>query len=271
MQNESLTGSSTKTHILDSTFLKREVIVDLYFPSEKNDLNECELLLINDGQDLVSMDFENILKELSGKISPLLCVGIHCGPDRRNEYGTANVLNENGLGEKESLYTRFVLEELLPFIRKEYKISSFRQKSFCGFSLGGLSALDIVWNHANEFSKVGAFSPSLWWRTVSQDHPDFCEEKHRVMHNEIRNGRYYPWLKFFFETGSLDETADRNNNGVIDSIDDTLALITELEKKGYNRETDIFYLELKDGKHDVSTWARAFPQFLEWGWGKVES
>ncbi len=88
------------------------------------------------------------------------------------------------------------------------------------------------------------------------------------MQNEIKNGNYYPWLKFFFETGSLDETADRNNNGIIDSIDDTMALIDELVKKGYDREKDIYYLELKDGKHDIATWRRAFPEFLKWGWGK---
>jgi hypothetical protein len=41
----------------------------------------------------------------------------------------------------------------------------------------------------------------------------------------------------------------------------------ELEKKGYNKNNDIFYLELADGKHDVPTWARAFPSFLTWGWG----
>jgi hypothetical protein len=68
----------------------------------------------------------------------------------------------------------------------------------------------------------------------------------------------------FFETGTLDETADRNNNGIIDSIDDTLSLIEELVKKGYDPETDIRYLELPDGKHDVATWARAFPEFLKW-------
>ena len=28
------------------------------------------------------------------------------------------------------------------------------------------------------------------------------------------------------------------------------------------------YLELEDGTHDVATWAKAFPVFLEWGWGK---
>ena len=61
---------------------------------------------------------------------------------------------------------------------------------------------------------------------------------------------------------------DRNNNGVIDSIDDTVSLIDELAAKGYNRSTDIHYLELADGKHDIATWARAFPEFLKWGWGR---
>jgi len=216
------------------------------------------------------MNFENILQQLyeEEKIKPLLCVGIHCGEDRKNEYGTANILDYQGLGAKAGSYTRFIFEELLPFIKSEYSIASFKEKSFAGFSLGGLSALDIVWNYPGEFSKVGVFSGSLWWRTLSHDDSEFNEEDHRIMHNEIKNGSYYPWLKFFFETGTSDETADRNNNGIIDSIDDTLSLIDELVKKGYRPETDICYLELKDGTHDRTTWARAFPEFLKWGWKK---
>lgn len=253
---------------LTSSFLKRDVIVEFYFP-QKDKLSSVDLLLINDGQDLIKMDFENILKRLydQNKIKPLLCVGINCGSDRKNEYGTLNALNENGLGAKAMYYSRFILEELLPFIRINYQIT-FKEKSFCGFSLGGLSALDIVWNHPNEFSKAGVFSGSFWWRSISQDDPDFREDKHRIMHKKIREGNYYPGLKFFFETGTLDETADRNNNGIIDSIDDTLSLIEELSKKGYSKNKDIFYVEMEGGEHNVATWARAFPVFLKWGWGK---
>jgi enterochelin esterase-like enzyme len=87
------------------------------------------------------------------------------------------------------------------------------------------------------------------------------------MHRLIRNGRYYPGLKFFFECGAADEGEDRNNNGVIDSIDDTLDLIKELTEKGYKTDKDIHYLQIEDGKHDVATWARAMPEFLKWGWG----
>ena len=60
---------------------------------------------------------------------------------------------------------------------------------------------------------------------------------------------------------------DRNNNGIIDSIDDTIDLIKELKAKGYNNVEDIKYLEMPDGKHDIATWSRAMPIYLKWGWG----
>ena len=54
------------------------------------------------------------------------------------------------------------------------------------------------------------------------------------MHKIIRMANA-PWLKFFFECGALDETKDRNNNGIIDSIDDTLDLIDELKTSTIHR------------------------------------
>ncbi len=254
------------THKLFSTFLQREVTFDCYLPSTFSD--EVNLLLINDGQDLIAFNFKSIISSFQSTSENLMfCVGIHCAVDRKNEYGTAKVLDYKGRGAKAALYNKFIFEELIPFIRSTYNIFSFKEKSFAGFSLGGLCALDIVWNHPYEFSKVGVFSGSLWWRSKSQDEPDFNEDKDRIMHNQIREGTFYPWLKFFFEVGTQDETADRNNNGIIDSIDDTQSLIDELKLKGYNIE-DIKYLELADGRHDIETWAAAFPSFLEWGWGK---
>lgn len=269
MDPEKAAGVSVENHILTSEYLNRDVKIDFYFPAGGLPPTGTRLLLINDGQDLVTMRFNEILDELyeQSAIAPLFCVGIHCSADRRNEYGTAKILDYKGRGAKASLYNNFILQELLPFVRKQSNILSFSEKSFAGFSLGGLSALDIVWNNATEFTKVGVFSGSLWWRDKSQDDEDFNEDNHRIMHRQIRNGLFFPWLKFFFEVGTQDETADRNNNGVIDSIDDTMSLIDELVAKGYSKTTDIKFLELKDGKHDVPTWAFAFPSFLKWGWG----
>ena len=270
MHTKKTTLITAETHTLNSTLLKRDVILSIYFPSFQIAPGKMNLLLINDGQDLEIMKFEKILSRLysTNEIEPIFFVGIGCGIDRKNEYGTAKYLDYNGRGTKAALYQQFVFDELIPFIRVNYALPSFKEKSFCGFSLGGLSALDTVWNHPQEFKNVGVFSGSFWWRLVSQNDPSFDEDSDRIMHLQIRNGGYYPWLRFFFETGTKDETADRNKNGIIDSIDDTVSLIDELVKKGYDAGKDIRYLELNDGKHDVGTWAKAFPDFLKWVWGK---
>jgi len=253
---------------LYSACLEREVIIDAYLPINVIQPDNMSLLLINDGQDLPNMPFEEILDDLlvEDKIEPVLCIGIHCGEERKMEYGAAGYPDYKGRGAKAAAYTNFIFEELLPFIHTMYNVPSFKEKSFAGFSLGGLSALDIVWNHPHEFANAGVFSGSFWWRSRGY-REGYDDDKHRIMHQQVKKGKFYPWLKFFFECGALDETADRNNNGVIDSIDDTLDLIEQLYKKGYP-ENNIKYLLLEEGKHDVPTWAGAFPAFLEWGWPK---
>ncbi len=264
-----LTNILVERSTIISQFLEREVVLDAYLPTNVEHPEEMSLLLINDGQDLPQMPFDEILNDLlqSQKIQPVLCIGIHCGPDRRMEYGVANKPDYKGRGAKAANYTNFIFKELLPQIHTAYNVPSFKEKSFAGFSLGGLSALDIVWNNAKEFANVGVFSGSLWWRSKGY-REGYDDNKHRIMHQEIKKGKFYPWLKFFFECGALDEKADRNENGVIDAIDDTLDLIKLLKKKGYD-DNSIKYLELEDGTHDVPTWARAFPEFLLWGWGKI--
>ena len=257
-----------KNNTIYSNYLEREVTYNVYYNEESLYLNPS-LLLINDGQDLVKMHFQNILESLyaANKIEPIFCVGIHASAERKKEYGTSYSADYKGRGNKAGLYTKFILDELIPEIRTKYKTPSFKDKSFAGFSLGALSALDIVWNHASEFQKIGIFSASLWWRRKAYN-DGYDDNQDRLMHSQIKLSTIKnPWLKFFIQTGVLDETADRNDNGIIDSIDDALDLINELKLKGYT-DNNIHYLQLNDGKHDVPTWARAFEPFLIWGWGK---
>jgi len=269
MQGTNVSGILVEKTSIESDFLARDVKIDFYLPRNMTDLSQLSLLLINDGQDMPKMGFDSILEQLyaDDAIEPLLCVAIHCGLDRKMEYGVAGMPDYHGRGAKAGLYTAFVFRELLPFIRERFGVSSFREKAFAGFSLGGLMALDIAWKHPEEFSKVGVFSGSLWWRNIDQTDEAYDDDKHRIIHQVIRNGNYAPWLNFFFQCGNMDETKDRNHNGIIDSIDDTQDLISELVKKGYDPEKDIRYFEISDGRHDVPTWGRAMPEFLSWGWG----
>jgi iron(III)-enterobactin esterase len=268
MQAADLSSVLTENTTIQSRFLHRDVKIDLFIPKKVGDHNEVGVLLINDGQNMKELGLKGILDNLysQNQVNPLLCVGIHAGQERKLEYGTAIQADYQGRGAKAGLYTLFVMHELLPLVKKTFHHFRLTEKAFAGFSLGGLMALDIVWNYPHEFNKVGVFSGSLWWRSLDHTHDDYEDELHRIMHQQIKKGRYQPYLKFFLTTGSLDEMHDRNENGIIDSIDDTIALINDLESLGYKTEKDIRYINYADGRHDIATWKRAMPEFLKWGW-----
>lgn len=253
-----------KELIIQSNNLNRDVLIDVYHPDDK--AGKLPLLLVNDGQDLRTMNFCSILADLIKKkqISPLICIAIHCGSDRMNEYGTACMTDFAGRGSKAKNYHRFILDELLPNLHTIIP-RGIAEISIAGFSMGGLSAFDLAWTNPDKFSKVGVFSGSLWWRKHDYSDPKYNILTDRIIHSQVQNGLHHPHLSFFFECGQLDETADRNNNGIIDSIDDTLDLIQLLKEIGYPSR-QIRYYEMADGRHDVATWAKAFPEFLKWGW-----
>jgi enterochelin esterase family protein len=267
MQNPYLSARPFTTHILQSENLQRPVCVDVYgYDAQQN--KDLHLLLLNDGQDLHQFCFNDLLHALlrEKKLLPLVCVGIHAGTGRMQDYGIASTPDYAGRGANAGAYQAFVLQELFPFIQKIVGKAQFASVGYAGFSLGGLTALDTAWQHPQVFQIAGIFSGSLWWRSRDLGN-DYDDDQHRIMHQLVRQGTHHPNQRFYFTTGSLDETADRNGNGIIDSIDDTLDLVRELEQKGYDRGIDLCYTNYEDGRHDVATWGRMLPQFLVWGWG----
>ena len=252
------------TLVITSALLNREVNCTLFVPE---DATPQSLLLLNDGQEAENLHLKNTLAyqyERYG-IDPLLVVAIHAGEERIQEYGVAGKPDFKQRGSKADLYSQFIIQELLPAVYQETGLQSFKTTAYAGFSLGGLSALDIAWHHANVFDKVGVFSGSFWWR--SKDLAEGYTDNDRIAHQMINAGEEIPELKFWLQTGTLDETADRNKNGIIDSIDDTIDLIKVLETKGYTRPADIQYLEIVGGEHNAETWAKAMAKFLCWAFG----
>lgn len=259
---------------LYSVPLQRTVRLDIILPPGYALSDQVyPVLYLNDGQDLPRLRMTDVLDSLYSQkvIQPFVLVAIHAG-DRIQEYGTAAQADYMNRGSKAALYTDFVLTELLPYSRKHYRVSSEPVQSvFAGFSLGGLSAFDLVFHHPERFGRAGVFSGSFWWRSKSTE-AGYRDETDRIMHDLVRKGPYSPTLKFWFETGTDDETSDRNNNGIIDAIDDTTDLMDELVKKGYQRASnghprDIRYVEVVGGQHNPQTWSNIMPDFLEWAFG----
>ncbi len=264
MQIENIAEVLMEQYELPSAHLERSVCIDIYSNSAAQVNDRVQLLLVNDGQDLRTMNFKEIFEkiDMEHELVPLIIAAVHCGDDRIHEYGTACMPDFKGRGSKAPLYEKFVLKELIPFIEGKFSSKMISLISIAGFSLGGLSAIDLAWNHPEIFSKVGIFSASLWWR--SKDHVDrtYNPWTDRIMHAQVRNGSYHQGMKFFLQCGELDEAEDRNRNGVIDSIDDTIDLMRELLSKGYREGEDMIYYQMPDGKHDVASWGRAWPVFL---------
>lgn len=261
--SENLTNIYTK-------LLQRNVEVEIMTPPNIDKDKQYPLLILNDGQDSEAVKIKETLEKLiiEKSIPEIIVVGVMAA-DRVQEYGVGFRGDYFGRGKLAKAYSDYIITELVPYLRYKYPISSSpSQHAMAGYSLGGLSAIDIVWNHLEDFNKVGVFSGSFWWRKRDAKSIFYSDYRDRLMHLQIRRGKFKPGMKFWFQTGTQDEHSDRNKNGVIDSIDDTMDLITELTRKGYRPFHDIQYLEIKDGKHNQETWAQAMPHFLQWAFGR---
>ncbi len=251
---------------ITSNFLNRVVHITLIYP--KNISANLNALIFNDGQDFKELEIYSSISNLltENKISPFICVGIHANHERLQEYGTASQADYKQRGSKAKQHNDFIVRELLPLLFKKYSIK-IKGNVIAGLSLGGLSAMDIGWNNAQAFSKIGVFSGSFWWRQKTEEE-GYTDENDRIMHNIIRAGTYKKGMKFWFEAGTNDEKSDRNNNGIIDAVDDTLDLMKELENKGYKNDKDVIYREVDGGEHNQNTWKKVLPEFLIWAFGK---
>lgn len=239
-------------------------------PNYRESQTPFSVLLMNDGQDYVGLNLEKTLSDAykDKETNPFIFVGIEADHNRLYEYGTSIAADFKGRGNKALQYSKFIIEELIPFLGQEFKVSPPVQNwVYCGFSLGGLSAFDIVFNNSQFFGKVGVFSGSFWWRKKAYQKNDM-EDRSRITLDMIKNSKHRAPLQYFFQCGTEEETDDRNNNGVIDVIDDTLDVINELQLKGYSYPGDICYKEIEGGKHDLSTWGSTLPQFIKWAFQK---
>ncbi len=249
-----------------SSFLKRDITIELFVPNDvATQENRLELLILNDGQDTKQLNLLPILQNVyaDGQMKPMVIAAIYTDKHRLDDYGVAGILDYKRRGKSARLYQLFLTKELIPFVAQKINIGAFQRCHIAGFSMGALSAFDTAWKYDNIFYSVACFSGSFWWRNLDLG-KGYSDHRNRIMHEKVRHTLLKPKIKCWFQTGQLDETLDRNENGLIDSIDDTLDLINLLLDKGYKMHLDVNYRQVTGGKHNFETWSQVFPEYLAW-------
>ncbi|QNE39580.1 esterase family protein [Hymenobacter sp. NBH84] len=252
---------------LASRALRRTVRFDVVLPPSYDAAAPAPypVLYLNDGQDLRRLHLPATLNALyrHRAVRPFVLVAIQAGV-RVQEYGTAAYADYLGRGSRAKHYTEFLLTEMLPYAQARYHVSANpAEVVVAGFSLSGLAAFDFVWHHPEAALRAGVFSGSFWWRRRALDQG--YTDADRLMHLLVREGQPAPGQQFWLQTGTLDETNDRNNNGIIDAIEDTLDLMMELEQHGLHSNREVRYVEVVDGRHNQVTWGRILPDFFAMG------
>lgn len=262
-------GTKQQDDELYSRHLQRKVkltVINTPIPDDKSEIN---LLLLNDGQEAGKWGIQSITDSLykAQSIQPVVIVAIHAN-DRVQEYGVAGRPDYEKRGSKADHYDAFVNNELYPYIKKKTGVRKFRSVVIAGASLGGLSAFDIGWNHADKIDKIGVFSGSFWWRDKNTSDSTYNDDLNRIVIGKLKASRKKPDQQYWFYTGGAEESSDRDGDGIIDVIDDTKDVIGMLHEKRGIPVSGISFIEVKNARHDWPYWRAALPGFMVWAFGR---
>ncbi|HSB91977.1 MAG TPA: alpha/beta hydrolase-fold protein [Flavitalea sp.] len=252
-----------------SRHLQRQVSLKIFHTKIEGDRDQLNLLLLNDGADVEKLNAFSTVDSLfnAREIGPTVVVSIDVA-DRMQEYGVAGKPDFGKRGTKADNYDAFINNELLPYIKKKTETRKFRETAIAGASLGGLSAFDIGWNHADKFDAVGVFSGSFWWRDKDVSDSSYSNDNNRIVISKLKTSRKTPTTRFWFYAGKKEETSDRDKDGIIDVIDDTKDVIRTMVEMRKMNPSQITYKESAIGEHDWPYWAAAFPEFVTWAFHK---
>lgn len=254
-----------------SKILNNERDIAIYLPPDYKNINKrYPVLYMHDGQNLftcidggsnekwrVQETTDKLI--LENKIEEVIIVGIYNTEDRISEY-TDSYMDKYKAGGKGADYSRFVATEVKPYIDNNFRTLKDRENTaIAGSSLGGLISFYIGWNYPETFKKIGAISSSFWWASNKM-------QKQVEAYNGVKKE-----LNIWIDAGNAEENSDRNNNGIIDMVDDARDMVYALIKKGFTLYKDVMYYEATSGMHNEASWADRLDQILLYMFSKEKS
>lgn len=214
------------------------------------------VLYMHDGQNLINAEdaFGGVVWGvdktaqsliLAGEIEPLMIVGIYnAGAKRIDEY--TPVKSETGRmrghGGKADQYGRMIIEELKPFIDREYLTKPEREfTGLGGSSLGGLVSLYLGFKRPDVFSRLAVLSPAVWWAN------------NQIIREVALTGERLP-LRIWLDIGKREGSRIKHQ---------VRALKEMLLASGWRDGFDFAYYEIPEARHEESAWAARFGEVLK--------
>ncbi|HEX2664706.1 MAG TPA: alpha/beta hydrolase-fold protein [Candidatus Acidoferrum sp.] len=173
-------------------------------------------------------------------VAPLIIVGMYNTKARVREYTPTKVPKLGG--GRADRYARFLVEEVKPFVEREYRVlPGFRHTGIGGSSLGGLVSLYLGLKHSSIFGKIAALSPSVWWNQL------FIHRFVGAMNLALRP---CIWLDIGTREGAR-------------MVEDVERFRDILLQKGWRLEQDLHYERVEGAEHNEAAWAQRVRPFLQ--------
>ncbi|MCR9252449.1 MAG: alpha/beta hydrolase-fold protein [bacterium] len=221
--------------------VKNLFTLDIYFPPNYDSLKSHKVVYLNDGESIFGFKpvFDSLIN--NGITSEFMVVGIHAGEKRTDKYlpYTDQWIMKNW-GEYNpfaAAYSEVVMKGIVPFVEDNFNVISSKDgRAVFGYSFGGLHATWMGLKYSDEFSVIGAFSPSYWVANFQ-----LIKEQ-----SKFRNDQ-----KFWFDIG----TAEWNYY---------IPMLETLDTLGWELGKDLFYYEVPKAKHEFNAWKQrvAYPLIL---------
>lgn len=221
-------------------------IISTSAPDNKSDFN---LLLLNDGQLMEQQGVKKIMDSLKKKkvIGSLIVVGVDAF-ERNQEYGVADFTGSKNNGASAGKYADFIVNELLPFVKKKSGVRKFNSVSFAGGGIGGVSALDIGWDNWQKLDHIGVLPSGF----TDKFPVDYTLLKQKITQSRKRPKNNYS----FYE----DVKAPSASSGPTDSTG-IQSVILLLKQKGIPSQ-NIFEAGENETGNTLQIWRNAFARFL---------
>lgn len=232
--------------VLNSTVLSGR---RLTISAPEDPAQPANVLVLHDGQNLAAWRAVETVDALvaAGDLAPTLIVAIdHLERHRIREFG-----------HRAHSYGRFVVRDVLPYIRARYPVRTDRAGTWMGgSSMGGLVTLDIAAHHPMVFSRLFVLSPSVWWkrrailRTIRR--PSLLGRllARRSMGNGLGlRADVDVWLSIGLKEGD-------------EAVDDARRLRDEITAMRHGDVSHLRYYEDPDGEHTEACWARHLARAL---------